>query len=135
MELYELLPDFRNDSIRWTEFMNDSLQHLEHFPGCRVAMDNVLYAIDVLRNSAGLFGLGHVIELADGMESAMTQMSSQRELFDNASIPLLLSCCAHLRMLIEQTDPDWVRAERFEIESMEQALLGQLGECGHALHV
>ena len=131
MELYEMLPDFRNDSLGWIRLMNDSLVHLEFMPGCRAAVDNVYCAIDRLRSSAGLFGLEHVTELSQAMENAMVRMD--REPFDSASIPLLLSCCTHMQLLIEQTDPDWASEELFESELMERALLLKLGEYSNAL--
>lgn len=128
MELYEMLPDFRDESLDWLELMSSSLVYLGFVPGCRAAVNNVHFAIDALRESAGLFGLDHVVELAQAMKDAVIRMDSDSEQFDRASIPLLLSCCDHMKVLIEQTDPDWVSKELFESDLMEQALLRRLGE-------
>lgn len=134
MELHQLLPDFRIESLAWIELMNGSLLHLERMPGCHVAIDNLLYATNALKGSAGLFGLDYVVDLAKEMENVLARLNSDDRASPNDSlIALLLACCEQMKTLIEQTDPDWAGKPDWENQTMEMALLSQLKEAQYSM--
>jgi two-component system chemotaxis sensor kinase CheA len=122
MELHQMLHDFRMESFEWIESMEGSLLHLKHTPGCRAAINDLFRAIHTLKESAGLFGLNEVIDLAHAMENVLARVCEGELSSDEPLVALLLSCCDHMRTLIGQTSSDWTG----KIETTEDELLGQL---------
>lgn len=126
MELYERLTDFCMDSLELIRGLEESLLYLEGKSGRHATVNNMCCAIHTLQESANLFCMDHVVVLADAMEKVLIRVDRGEVLSDEPVIALLLSCCARIRMLIEQTSPDWITSPQWKSKVTEDELLNQL---------
>lgn len=126
MELHQLLPDFRMNSFESIESMVNALLRLEAMPGCCIAINDLFHSIRNLKESASLFGLDEVVTLSGEMENALVLVYRGELASDEPLITLLLSCCAHMRTLIGQTNSDWTGRAHLTVESAGGELLSQL---------
>lgn len=135
MELYELLPDFRMESLEWIESMESSLLLLDDTPGCCVAINNLFREVCKLKASAGLYGLNSLVELACAMEKLLVCARDGDVSSDERLSTLLWSCCVHMRAMIEQTSSTWTGRQFSQRKTTVDDLLSQMEDFGSSYGV
>jgi len=126
MELYQMLPEFREESFEWIESMECSVLLLEKTQDSSTVIKELLGSIQSLKSSVGLFDLDDAFIMLGALENMMVRITDGDLSLDENIITLLLSCCSHMRILIGETDSDWRGRENLQIKNNEAALMSEL---------
>jgi two-component system chemotaxis sensor kinase CheA len=119
MNLDDALQTFIAEGRELLEEMESALLALDSSPGAALdteAVNAIFRAAHTIKGSAGLFGLDHVVAFTHVAESVLDEVRAGRVPVLPPLVALLLSCCDHMRSLVEE-----VAAGRTEADAGLQA--------------
>ncbi|MBV8124507.1 MAG: chemotaxis protein CheA [Paucibacter sp.] len=105
--------------------MEAALLHLEAPTGNNESINAIFRAAHTIKGSSGLFGLDHMVAFTHVMENLLDEVRDAHISIDEKSTVLLLSCCDHLRSLVDDIE-NGVLTPDADNERISQSLMAQL---------
>lgn len=101
MDLDQALPTFIAESRELLDDMESALLAVEQAEDKSDMINAIFRAAHTIKGSSGLFGLDHVVRFTHAVEGVLDQVRGGKLDIGEQLIALLLSCCDHIRTLID----------------------------------
>ncbi len=125
MNLDDALQTFVLESRELLEDMENALLGVEQAEEKSEMVNAIFRAAHTIKGSSGLFGLDHVVAFTHVVESVLDQLRSGKLEIDDQLVVVLLSCCDHIRALVERIAEGQMEAEA-ALQQQGEPLLQQL---------
>lgn len=126
IKLDQALQTFFMESRELLESMEESLLVLESAPDDRDAISAIFRAAHTIKGSGGMFGLDGIVAFTHVVENVLDRVRNGEVPVNADLIAVLLSCCDHIGMLVEQIATDQSAKPDRETEAIGIMLLDQL---------
>ncbi|MBI5911059.1 MAG: chemotaxis protein CheA [Betaproteobacteria bacterium] len=111
MNLDQALQTFIVESRELLEDMETALLALAQAEAKDEAVHAIFRAAHTIKGSAGLFSLDHIVAFTHVVESVLDQVRDGNVALSDALTSLLLSCCDHIRVLIDTVEAGQLDAD------------------------
>ena len=125
MNLDDALQTFVLESHELLVDMEHALLGMEQAEDKSEMVNAIFRAAHTIKGSSGLFGLDHVVAFTHVVESLLDKLRAGKLEIDAALVSLLLSCCDHMRALVERIAVGQKEADA-ELQQQGEPLLVQL---------
>jgi two-component system chemotaxis sensor kinase CheA len=125
MNMDDALQTFVLESRELLEGMEDALLAVEQAEDKSEMVNAIFRAAHTIKGSSGLFGLDHVVGFTHVVESVLDQLRSGKLVIGDQLVVLLLSCCDHIRALVERIAEGQLEADA-SLQQQGEPLLLQL---------
>ncbi|WP_404362969.1 chemotaxis protein CheA [Marinobacter sp.] len=122
MNMEQALQTFLDESRELLGDMEHLLLDLESNPGEEELRNALFRCVHTVKGSAGMFGLGHVVEFTHVVENVLDRLRAEEILLSSDLANLLLRCRDHIALLVEVSEP----AEAAELQPAGEGLLSEL---------
>lgn len=101
MDLDQALHTFIAESRELLEDMENALLGVAQADDQSEMVNAIFRAAHTIKGSSGLFGLDHIVAFTHVVENLLDAVRSGKMGIDDALVTLLLSCCDHMRALVD----------------------------------
>jgi len=102
MNIDDALQTFVLESRELLQDMEDALLGVEQAEEKSEMVNAIFRAAHTIKGSSGLFGLDHLVAFTHGVESVLDRLRAGRLEISDTLVVLLLSCCDHIRALVDR---------------------------------